>query len=123
MKQKRIAIQVDTSRNAWMGGQKRGNDMIKMLKISIGWRGTWHWACRQMSEGKTVYRLRDSGVVKFTYNEAKRKIVALIWWETSTDPHEWGISIEDVFATDFNVLPERPQYPQLHYQSQMKSTD
>lgn len=97
--------------------------MITFLKIFFGCRGTWFWACRQMQEGKTVYRLRDSGVVEFTYKEGTRKIIALIWWETSTGAHEWGISMEDVFATDFDLLPERPDYPKLHYQSQMKTTN
>lgn len=94
--------------------------MITTLKIFLGWPGTWLWACRQMKEGKTVYRLRDSGVVKFTYDKGIRKIKALIWWETSVDPHEWGVSMEDVFATDFEVLPGKPDYDKLHYQSQMK---
>lgn len=77
--------------------------MINRLKILFGCKGTWFWACRQMKQGKTVYRLRDSGAVRFTYDQGIRKIKAMIMWESSTEPHEWGISMEDVFATDFEV--------------------
>lgn len=97
--------------------------MITFLKIFLGFRGTWFWACRKMTEGKTVYRLRDSGIVKFTYEKGIRKIKALIWWETSVEPHEWGVSMEDVFATDFKMVHESMDYPKLHYQSQMKTTN
>ena len=94
--------------------------MITALKIFIGWPGTWLWACRQMKEGRTVYRLRDSGIVKFTYDAGGRKIYANIWWETSLKGHEWGVNMEDVFATDFKLLSEKPDYNSMHKQSQMK---
>lgn len=77
--------------------------MITFLKIFLGCKGTWFWACRQMQEGKTVRRLRDSGVVRFSYDHGRRRIKAMIEWETSTEPKEWGISMEDVFATDFAI--------------------
>ena len=77
--------------------------MITFIKIFIGWKGTWLWACRRMKEGKTVRRFRDSGVVKFTYDQGQRKIKAMIEWETSVAPKEWGISMEDIFATDFQI--------------------
>jgi hypothetical protein len=56
-----------------------------------------------MKEGKTVRRFRDSGVVKFTYDAGQRKIKAMIEWETSVAPKESGISMEDVFAIDFQI--------------------
>lgn len=77
--------------------------MIKRIKILLGCKGTWYWACRMMKEGKTVRRFRDSGVVKFTYDTGIRKIKAIIEWETSIAPKEWGVSMEDVFATDFQL--------------------
>jgi hypothetical protein len=77
--------------------------MITFLKIFLGLKGTWFWACRQMQEGKTVRRLRDSGVVKFTYDSGRRRIKAMVEWETSVEPKEWGISMEDVYATDFEL--------------------
>lgn len=80
--------------------------MITTLKILLGCRGTWFWACRQMMQGKTVYRLRDSGHVEFSYDSGRRRINAMVEWETSVAPKEWGISIEDVFATDFKIQPE-----------------
>lgn len=97
-----------------------------MLKIFLGCRGTWFWACRQMQEGKAVYRLRDSGVVYFTYDKGRRKIMANIHWDTPSSKgiidavKEWGISMEDVFATDFMLVHERTNYAELHRQSQMK---
>lgn len=94
--------------------------MINFLKIFLGWRGTWFWACRQMMAGKTVYRLRDSGHVTFSYDHGIRKIKAMIEWETSTEGKEWGISMEDVFATDFMLVHENTDYEVLHHQSQMK---
>jgi hypothetical protein len=77
--------------------------MITLLKIFLGCKGTWFWACRQMQEGKTVRRLRDSGVVRFSYDHGRRRIKGMIEWETSIEPKEWGISMEDVFATDFEL--------------------
>lgn len=99
--------------------------MITMLKIFLGCKRTWFWACRQMMEGKTVYRLRDSGTVHFSYDAGKRKIKAIISWpsyEEKPDMHqkEWGISMEDVFATDFMLVHERTNYQELHRQTQMK---
>lgn len=78
-------------------------NMITFLKIFLGWKGTWFWACRQMQEGKTVRRLRDSGVVRFSYDHGKRRIKAMVMWETSTEAKDWGVSMEDVFATDFEI--------------------
>lgn len=94
--------------------------MITMLKIFLGLKGTWFWACRQMKEGKTVYRLRDSGVVYFTYDKGRRKIKAMIEWGGSEPETEWGISMEDIFATDFMLLTEHTNYEVLHRQTQMK---
>lgn len=102
-RQIRQPINIDTSENSRLNTGKNELSMISYLKIFFGCRGTWFWACRQMKEGKTVRRFRDSGVVKFTYDEGRRKIMAMIEWETSVAPKEWGISIEDVFATDFQV--------------------
>lgn len=97
--------------------------MITMLKIFLGMRGTWFWACRKMMEGQSVYRLRDSGIVYFTYDKGRRRFNAIIFWETSKDGSEWGVSMEDVFATDFELMPGNPDYGNLHYQSQMKLTN
>jgi hypothetical protein len=94
--------------------------MITMLKIFLGLRGTWFWACRKMMEGQSVYRLRDSGIVYFTYDKGRRRINAHIWWETSKDGHEWGVSMEDIFATDFRLTHERMDFPEIHRQTQMK---
>lgn len=97
--------------------------MITMLKIFLGCRGTWFWACRKMMEGKTVKRLRDSGVAMFSYDHGRRRIKALIEWETSIKPTEWGISMEDVFATDFFVQVTSEGNSELHRRSQMKTTN
>jgi hypothetical protein len=94
--------------------------MMTFLKIFFGCRGTWFWACRKMQQGMCVYRLRDSGIVSFTYDKGRRKINAMIDWEGSESEHEWGISMEDVFATDFMLWHERTNYAELHRQSQMK---
>lgn len=82
--------------------------MIAFLKIFFGCKGTWFWACRQMMEGSTVYRLRDSGTVRFSYDAGIRKIKAIISWPSYEEKpdmrqKEWGISMEDVFATDFKL--------------------
>lgn len=64
-----------------------------------------------MKVGRTLYRLRDSGSVHFSYDSGRRKILAMISWPTSdpdkdsSDPHEWGISMEDIEATDFKLHP------------------
>ena len=97
--------------------------MITFLKILFGFRGTWLWACRRMKEGQAVYRLRDSGIVSFTYDKGRRKIKAMIDWEGAESETEWGISMEDVFATDLKLWPNIPDYAKMHYQSQMKTTD
>lgn len=98
--------------------------MIKQIKIFFGCRGTWLWACRQMQKGQTVYRLRDSGIVYFTYNNGERKISSTIWWETSTKGREWGVSMSDVCAIDFKLhLTEGMNYPELHRQAQLKTKD
>ncbi len=97
--------------------------MITFLKIFLGWKGTWFWACRRMNEGQVVYRLRDSGMVEFTYDQGVRKIKAMILWETSIKPHEWGISMEDVFATDFKILYELPNDIKMQLNSQLKTTN
>jgi hypothetical protein len=94
--------------------------MITYLKIFLGCKGTWLWACRQMQRGMSVYRLRDSGIVSFTYDKGRRKINARIDWGGSEAEHEWGISMEDVFATDFMIWHERTNYQELHRQTQMK---
>ena len=120
MKQKRVTIQVDTSSGAWMGGHKKEINMITFLKIFLGCKGTWFWACRQMQEGKTLYRLRDSGVVYFTYDNGRRKIKAMLDWDGKEPESEWGISMEDVFTTDFMLLTENTNYEAIHHQSQMK---
>jgi hypothetical protein len=98
--------------------------MIKRLKILFGCKGTWFWACEKMKEGQVVYRLRDSGIVYFTYDKGRRKLIASIWWETSTEGHEWGVSMSDIYATDFKLHRiEGQNYPELHKQSQLKTTD
>lgn len=94
--------------------------MITFLEIFLGCKGTWFWACRKMNEGQVVYRLRDSGVVYFTYDKGRRKIKAMIDWGGSEPESEWGISMEDVFATDFMLVHERTNYQELHHQTQMK---
>lgn len=99
--------------------------MITFLKIFLGCKGTWFWACRKMMEGKTVYRLRDSGTVRFSYDVGIRKIKAMISWPSYEEKpdmkqKEWGISMEDVFATDFMVLTEHTNFNVLNHQSQMK---
>lgn len=97
--------------------------MIKRIKIFIGYKGTWFWACRRMKEGQVVYRLRDSGIVYFTYDRGRRKFKAMICWETSIEEREWGVSMEDVYATDFKLLTEKSDYAKMHYESQMKTTN
>lgn len=89
--------------------------MKAFLKIFLGLKGTWFWACRQMQEGRTVRRLRDSGVVRFSYDQGRRRIKAMVEWETSTEPKEWGISMEDVFATDFEIqiVSPKSQKPEI----------
>lgn len=86
-----------------------------MLKIFLGCKGTWLWACRQMQEGKTVYRLRDSGTAIFKYDKGQRKIMAHVEWGSGSSS-QW-LSMEDVFATDFKLLhvteplKEGPAFP------------
>lgn len=94
--------------------------MIAYVKIFLGLKGTWFWACRRMQEGSIIYRLRDSGVVSFTYDKGRRKINAMIDWGGSESASEWGISMEDIYATDFMLWHERTDYAEIHRQSQMK---
>lgn len=94
--------------------------MLTFLKILLGCKGTWFWACRRMNEGQVVYRLRDSGVVYFSYDKGRRKIKAMIDWGGSEVETEWGISMEDVHATDFMLVHQRTNYAEIHLQSQMK---
>jgi hypothetical protein len=68
-------------------------------------QGTWLWACEQMQDGKTVIRFRDSGLVRFNYDQGRRKINAIIFWDSEGhEGTEWGISMEDVYATDFKII-------------------
>lgn len=97
--------------------------MTTFLKIFFGCKGTWYWACRQMQQGQVVYRLRDSGVVYFTYDKGRRKINAMIDWGGSESETEWGISMEDVFSIDFRLLTEKSNYAKMHHESQMKTTN
>jgi hypothetical protein len=78
---------------------------IKQFVIrTIGLRGSWKWACKQMDKGKIVRRFTDTGAAHYKLdNENQRRIQ----WAFTRDPHnekKWdnaNIFLDDFKRTDW----------------------
>jgi len=77
-----------------------GNRLIRFL----GLRGSWKWACRNMQEGRVVFRITDTGALKYKLDcEAQNRIL----WAGTHDP--FGLAESDwdsanVFLSDFECI-------------------
>jgi len=79
---------------------------MKWLRRFLGLRGSFSWACRQMSRGRIVRPASASGTVKFRFDiEGQRR---LQWsFERAHIPVKWENAFffySDMLATDWVVV-------------------
>ena len=75
---------------------------MKWLISFLGLKGSWKWACREMSKGRIVRRSTNTGKAHYRLDRENQRRIQWVFCAGSTLENEWENA--NIFLSDFECI-------------------